>query len=158
MINFRNKFLLIGIVILFALYGCKENSDNVPNVYELFLEFRGNDGTNLLNDFNVNTLKSDFVIKTDNGESLKGDYSIIESNDKKILKIHTSTQPDNKVNAITYTLTNEELTGNAGQYVLDTKWSFSNNNHVLIELSVNGNKLNPTNTNYFSYYILPERD
>jgi major membrane immunogen (membrane-anchored lipoprotein) len=154
MIDLKNKLLLVAVLVLLALSGCKDNSDSVPNVYELFLEFRDNNGTNLLNDFDVNKFKTDIVIKTDKGDILKGDYSIIERNNKKILKIHSSTLPDNKVNTTTYTIQNEELMGNADKHTLDAKWLFSNNTHVLVELSADGTKLAPAKEDYFSYYVL----
>ncbi|HLT88551.1 MAG TPA: hypothetical protein VKZ57_13255 [Sphingobacterium sp.] len=154
MIDLKNKLLLVAVLVLLALSGCKDNSDSVPNVYELFLEFRDNNGTNLLNDFDVNKFKTAIVIKADKGDILKGDYSIIERNNKKFLKIHSSTLPDNKVNTTTYTIQNEELTGHADKHILDAKWVFSNNTHVLVELSADGTKLAPAKEDYFSYYVL----
>lgn len=59
------KFLFLGLWALFSLSSCKENPDVVPQSYELFLEFRDENGSNLLNDFDVNRLENDVTIKTD---------------------------------------------------------------------------------------------
>lgn len=155
MIELKNKIVLLGSVLfLLTLSSCKVTPSPVPNIYELFLEFRDKNDVNLLNDFDINNFKTDIIIKTDKGEVLKGDYLIIESSNKKILKILSSTLPDNKVNVLTYTIQNEELIGNADKRILEAKWIFSNNNNVLNELSINGDKISPIKENHFSYYVL----
>lgn len=155
MIKLKTKIVLLGsVLILLTLSSCKVTHNPIPNIYELFLEFKDKNGINLLNDFDVNNFKTDIIIKTDKGEVLKGDYLIIESNNKKILKILSSTLPDNKVNALTYTIQNEELIGNTDKHILNAKWLFSNNNNVLIKLSINGDEISPINADHFSYYVL----
>lgn len=148
------KFLFLGLWALFSLSSCKENPDVVPQSYELFLEFRDENGSNLLNDFDVNRLENDVTIKTDGGEILKGNYSIIEKNSEKKLLIHSSSLQKNKSEGITYTITNEDLIGDLDKHILETKWITSNHNSVISTLSLNGIQIAPIKENNFSYYLI----
>lgn len=148
------EFLFFGLLTLFSLGSCKDNPDAVPHSYDLFLEFRDENGSNRLNDFDAKQLKNDVTIKIDGGEILKANYSIIENNSEKKLLIHSSSLQKNKSARITYTINNEELMGDLDRHILETEWIVSNNNSAIINLSLNGNPISPIKENNFSYYVI----
>jgi len=155
MMRLKSKIALLGsLFIILTLVSCKESVSPVPNVYELFLEFRDAKGNNLLNDFNVDNFKTDLVIKSNEGEVLNGFYTTIENAGGKVLKIHSSTLPGKEAHVLTYVIQNEKLMGNTDKHVLETKWSFSNNNAALSELAINGIKQSPKKDNALVYYVL----
>lgn len=150
----KNKFLIISILLLSTLSSCKRDYDKVPNTYEVFLELSDKNGTNLLNDVDLHKLPTAITTTTEKGGDLKSNYSIVENKNKKILKITTSSLADDKVSLLIFTIQNEALMGNSDKHILNTRWIFSNNNTVLVELSIDGRTISPTKEGYLSYYVL----
>lgn len=159
MINFVKVNILIGsILLMLTLINCKNNPnpDLVPNVYEYFLEFKGENEENLLNGFNINELKTDVVVKTEKGEIVSTAYSILEINNKKFLKINSSTLPNNKVNVLIYEIQNKKLMGDSEKHIIETRWDISNNRITLTDLFKDGKKQIEVKEDFvrFSHYII----
>lgn len=157
MIDLVKINILIGSILLMLTFtNCKKSPDAVPNMYEHFLEFKDKNGKNLLNDFDINKLKTDIIVNTEKGEAVNTVYSVFEMNNKKFLKINSSTLPNDKVNVLIYTIQNEELMGDSEKYILKTNWNISNNRITLTDLFKNGEKQISIKEDFvsFSHYVL----
>ncbi|MEJ5054285.1 hypothetical protein [Sphingobacterium sp. MYb382] len=157
MIGLKRINLVIGsILLMLTSTSCKKTADAVPNMYEQFLEFKDKTGKNLLNNFDINELNSDIIVKSENGEVVNTVYSVFEINNKKFLKINSSTSPDNKVNVLIYTIQNEKLMGDSEKYILETRWNISDNRITLTDFFKNGEKQIPVKEDFvnFSHYVL----
>lgn len=141
---------------MLTLTDCKKKPDAIPNGYEYFLEFKGENGENLLNGFNINKLKTDVVVKTEKGEVVSTAYSILEMNNKKFLKINSSTLPNNKVNVLIYEIQNKKLMGDSEKHIIETRWDISSNWITLTDLFKDGKKQIEVKEDFvrFSHYII----
>ncbi|TDQ80151.1 hypothetical protein [Sphingobacterium yanglingense] len=157
MIDLVKINVLIGSILLMLTFtNCKKSPDAVPNMYEHFLEFKDKNGQNLLNDFDINKLKTDVIVSTEKGETVNTVYSVFEMNNKKFLKINSSTLPNDKVNVLIYTIQNEELMGDSEKHILKTNWNVSNNRITLTDLFKDGEKQVSIKEDVvnFSHYVL----
>lgn len=157
MINLVKVNVLFGsILLMLTLTNCKKNPDAIPNNYEYFLEFKGENEENLLNGFNINELKTDVVVKTEKGEVVNTVYSILEMNNKKFLKINSSTLPNNKVNVLIYEIQNKKLMGDSEKHIIETRWDISSNWITLTDLFKDGKKQIEVKEDFvrFSHYII----
>jgi|GEM_PF-7042964 len=154
MIFLKEKYIVIGMMFtLLAFTACKISPTPIPNNYEYFLEFKDKNGGNLLDNFDINSLNNDIIVRSEKGEAVSTSYSVIDGKNKKILKVVSSTLPSNKLDEITYTFANEELMGHK-EFVLHTKWMFSGNKILLTDCYKNNERLSPVKEDYFSYFIL----
>ncbi len=152
----KMNVLIGGILLMLTFTNCKKSPDPVPHMYEHFLEFKDESGNNLLNDFDISTLKTDITVKTEKGELVNTAYSVFEKNNKKFLQINSSTLPNNKVNVLIYTIQNEKLMGNSEKHIVETKWNISDNKITLTDLIKNGKKQISVKEDFvnFSHYVL----
>lgn len=150
----KKQSVLIGMMLLLlTIIGCKVSPTPIPNNYEFFLELKGQNGNNLLDNFDINNLNNEIIVRSEKGEAVSTTYSIIELKNKKILRVVSSTLAGNKLDAIVYTFVNEELMSNKAS-VLHTKWVFSGNKILLTDFYKNNEKLSPVKEDYFNYFVL----
>lgn len=147
-------YILIILVSAFNLVSCEVSTASVPHTYHFFLDCSEVSTLDSLQQIDLDKLKANVIARNKAGETVLTSFDVVNADDNRILAVQSATAPSDILDWISYSIQSVELMGDSAVHVLESKWSFSNNNTHLAELTLDGIALPPSQYNAMTYYTI----